>query len=392
MFTFSGSLESSKSWYNRALIVQSFTDAEIINGVSSADDTVLLKKALKDFKLGKNEFYVGLGGTTFRFLVLRLSRKPGTYKIYCEKELLRRPQSELKNLLRQLNVEIDFYDDHAVMNSYGWTEPKDNIHVAVTDSSQFLSALLLASIDLPFDLKVQRYSDFKSQGYVDLTLSLLKKSGININVTQTSLVIPKNQKVTALSLDAELDISSAFSLIVAGALAGSVRIDNWTMNSLQPDYQCIHFFKTMGIDCTESETSFEIQKQKKIYLALKAKLDQAPDLFPVLAVLCAFAQGRSELLGAPQLKHKESDRILKTKELLGLAGIHCLELNDGLIIDGQPEKTGNDVAFDFDPSHDHRMAMAATVLKLKGFNINILNPEVVNKSYPDFYRHIGIDQ
>ena len=95
MFQFVGDLEISKSWMNRALILQSFQPHLKIVGDSSSHDVQLLKKALEKFLVGETEFYAGLGGTTFRFLALRVSRKPGSYLIRADQKLLDRPQTEM---------------------------------------------------------------------------------------------------------------------------------------------------------------------------------------------------------------------------------------------------------------------------------------------------------
>ena len=145
----------------------------------------------------------------------------------------------------------------------------------------------------------------------------------------------------------------------------------------------------MQIQFESSPTEFKILKHN-IWNSVEAHLNSCPDLFPVLAVLCAMARGESVLSGAAQLKIKESDRILKTKELLNLCGYQCEELPDGLKISGESSMQNFAKPILFNPDEDHRMAMAAALFKLKGFNINILNPEVVNKSYPNFWKDIGL--
>ena len=113
-------------------------------------------------------------------------------------------------------------------------------------------------------------------------------------------------------------------------------------------------------------------------------------LSPRLAVLCAFASGISELTGTGQLKFKESDRFGKTRELLDLIGVKTEILADGIRIFGGSSKVSCDENIVFDPDQDHRMAMAAALIKLKGYKLSILQPEVVNKSYPSFWQDVGV--
>jgi 3-phosphoshikimate 1-carboxyvinyltransferase len=122
---------------------------------------------------------------------------------------------------------------------------------------------------------------------------------------------------------------------------------------------------------------------------VNVNLENSPDLFPVLAVLCGLAQGTSKLFGAPHLALKESNRIQKTFELLTKAGIKSQIVDGGLIIEGSNMKI-HSKAFSFDPDHDHRMAMAAALLNMVGAKIQILNKEVVNKSFPEFWSIVGV--
>lgn len=392
MFSFQGKLDISKSWMNRSLIIQSFDPSAIfIDGSSSSQDVLLLQKALKDLADSKKEFHAGLGGTTFRFLALRVSRHVGEFFIHAEPALLARPQNELLHIFEQLGVQAQLEAQGLRIKSQGWKEPKGLLKVCTNESSQFLSAVLLSSVNLSFDLHIRIEDEVISADYFKYTLQLLKQCGINAIEFEDSIFIAKAQKLTHMALLGEVDISSAFSLVVAAIFGGSIKIENWNSETLQPDIQFLNFFQRMGIHFEIQGHTFKISEQHQ-YKNLSANLNSCPDLFPVLAVLCAFSKGESHLYGATQLKFKESDRIVKTTELLKKCGFDVQELEDGMRIKGQP-----DLQIDlkkeilFNPEHDHRMAMAAAILKLRGFPIRLAHPEVVNKSYPQFYKHIGLD-
>ena len=384
MFDFSGALEISKSWMNRALILQSFEQKLNITGNSSAEDVVLLKNALEKFKNNESEFYAGLGGTTFRFLAFRVSRKPGEYFIRADKKLLARPQREIVNLLARLGVWSELTADGLKIKSTGWKKPNQKVIVQVDESSQFLSALALSTIDLDFDFEIEQPKKITSEGYFEMTLKLLASIGVQFGSA--------HQKIKNYNLTGEVDISSAFSLVSAAVLDGKVEINNWATECTQPDIMFLQFFEKMGIHSKIFNNQFSIIKQIH-FKGLYADISNCPDLFPVLSVLCAFAEGQSNLFNAPQLKHKESDRIEKTFELLNLCGFRIDKKQDGLIIQGQPShshKTKDLILFD--PEGDHRMAMAAGLLMIKGFPIKLPQLDVVNKSYPQFFQHIGVIQ
>jgi len=392
-FNYVGDLEISKSWMNRALILQAQqNDIEIV-GESTAADVVLLKQALKDFQSGKTEFYVGLGGTTFRFLSLFLSRFAGQYKIKAKKKLFDRPQKELIDLLNQLGVEsqLNRQQDLFEIKSQGWIQPKI-IKIQAQDSSQFASGLVLSSLKLPRDQRIEIAPNMISQDYFKYTISVMQQAGCAIRYNeQTAVVdIPGQMTITRKKLVGEVDVSSFFALAVAAVLAGKVNLTNWNKNSLQPDMKFVSLFKDAGL-IFESENNFAVAKQP-LQKNIIANLSNCPDLFPVLAVLAAFTPGVSKLFGAKQLVHKESNRIEKTYELLTRCGFQCHKLSDGLEIKGNPQATyrARDIIV-FDPDHDHRMAFAAAILILKGFPIQMTEPQVILKSYQDFYKHIGLN-
>lgn len=383
MFQFNGDLEISKSWMNRALILQSFQSELEIIGQSSSQDVQLLKAALEQFKSGRTEFYAGLGGTTFRFLAFRVSRKPGNYLIRADQKLLNRPQSEILHILKQFGVHAELNHEGLLIRSDGWKQPASPIQVGTQESSQFLSALALSSVDLDFNFQIAPFDKITSESYFTMTLELLKQVGVRFG--------QPHQTVTPMKLFGEIDASSAFSLIAAAVLGGQVTIQNWNSESLQPDLRFLDLFREMKIEFTTSNSQFQISAQSN-FKSLRADLASCPDLFPVLAVLCAFADGESVLFNAPQLKFKESNRIEKTFELLSRCGFQVEKSDDGMIIHGEPQKIykAKDLIL-FDPAHDHRMAMAAALLKIKGFPMKISDRAVVNKSYPQFFQHIGMN-
>lgn len=391
MFQFKGTLAASKSWVNRALILQHFNSGLHWTGISSAEDVQVLKKALHQFPMQKT-YHLGQGGTSFRFFCFLASRYPGEWFIQGDARLLERPQLEIKFLLEQLGVQVDFKSDGVRILSRGW-QPVAELNCEGQKSSQFISGLLLSACQLDFDFKLVVQKPIVSKDYLLMTLHLLQQTGITVGVEETSgslvIRIPKNQKPQSTSLHAELDISSAFSLIAAGLIDGEVTIENWIADSVQPDKLFLDIFRQMRIDYEITDKTFFIQKQSN-WLGCDVNLDSAPDLFPVLAVLCALSEGPSFLRGASQLKFKESDRLQKTDELLSLAGFETEILDDAYLIHGKTLANPVRMPFQFDPDHDHRMAMAAGLLKLADYPIQIFTPEVVKKSYPHFWSDIGL--
>ena len=393
MFAFSGKIESSKSWMNRALVIQHYNPLLEVSGQSASEDVLHLQNALLALKENRSEFFVGDGGTTFRFLALMLSRKAGVWTIRTSERLLQRPHSELKKIFEQLSVSIFFEKDNVIIRSAGWKIPP-KIMCSADVSSQFVTGLLLNCWQLPSDVVVEIKKPIVSEKYLLMSVEMLKRVGMQLQITDTDEVlvckILRSQIPKSVNpLVAEPDMSSAFALAAAAVVAGQAKLENWPQSSLQPDFIFLEVLKIMNICFDLSLGTLQIKKHQH-WAALEFDLKNTPDLFPVLSVLCALAQGVSYLYGAENLKSKESDRMTKTIQLLKVCGYKTEMRNGGLVIYGQSSKIDHQQSLDFDPDQDHRMAMAAGIFKLSGYNITIKNPEVVRKSYPAFWEDIQV--
>jgi len=386
-FCFKGSISASKSLFNRVLIAKSYHSKLQILGSTNCDDVTRLQKSLNQIK-NKKVFNCGEGGTTLRFLAFRLSREKGNFVLKGSSRLLARPQLEIKNILSQLGVEVCVNKTNIRIISNGWVVPAKAVVVNAKDSSQFLSALFLNSWDLDFDLKVKVVDGATSQSYLHMTLALLNQLGLRYQKRGSSYIVPKGQKVKAKTCRVESDMSSIFSVAAFGALFGQAEFLDFPNSKMQPDEQFLKFFKKMNVPVKLNSRVCTVKAARQLR-SLRANLQNCPDLFPVLAIVCAFAEGRSILYGAPQLKVKESNRIEKIAELLTRAGFGCHPRGDGMEIVGQ-QNIALEKKFEFDPDSDHRLAMAAAILKYKGFKIKIKNPSVVKKSFPEFWSLVGV--
>jgi 3-phosphoshikimate 1-carboxyvinyltransferase len=387
VFKFKGRIPASKSLMNRALIAQSFEPRLKLLGDSSCDDVVHMKASLK--KLGQRTvFDCGEGGTTLRFMAFRISRMPGSFLLKGTPRLLSRPQTEIRSILHQLGVQVSFEKKGIRIVSSGWRAPVKAVAVSAKDSSQFLSALFLNAWNLDFDLKIKVSGAITSAGYFEMTLQLLQEMGLKYSRRGSIFTIPRGQKIKLKRYSVESDLSSLFSVAAFAAVSGQATFQDFPAKSLQPDLAFTGILKKMGV--VESRKTGQLAvKAPKTLKAVKANLQNSPDLFPVLAALCSFAKGRSVLYGAPQLAVKESNRIEKTAELLKKAGVRVKERKDGMEIEGRGASV-QAKRFRFDPDKDHRLAFAAALLKYFGEEIQILDPDVVRKSFPEFWKYVGV--
>lgn len=387
MISYIGRIPGSKSLLNRTLIVQSYFPQFNISGDSDCDDVRKMKSGLEQLKNGET-IDCGDGGTVLRFLSLRASRLPGEHRLRGSARLMARPQTELIKIFSQLSVEASFAGNELIIRGDGWTPQGDTLSVPSQRSSQFISGVLLNGWDLPFDLFVSPIGAGVSEGYWKMTRGLVQQLGMKIDAWDYDFRVPARQTVQTNFTVIEPDMSSAFALAAAAALGGSAKIVDFPLDSVQPDFSFVHILKTMGVPIHLQDGALTVHKAPRLS-GVAVKLANSPDLFPVLATVCALANGESELYGAPQLVYKESNRIEKIRELLTCTGRKLEVLPDGLRISGEINLTRDE--FDYNPDHDHRLAMAASLLKIAGVPVRILDAAVVNKSYPGYWQAIGFE-
>lgn len=383
---FVGKLEASKSMMNRAILAQSFAPNLKINGESNCEDVRLMNEAVSSLA-SNQEIFAGSAGTVLRFMALRASRNPGKHVLRGEKRLFERPQEELIKILRQVGVTAKLGADYLEIEGDGWKLHGDTLLVPGDRSSQFASSVLLNAWGLPFDLYVSLGGLKVSEGYWRMSKLMAQKLGMRIDFWDGDFRVPRGQQVTATEIDMEIDMSSAFALAAVAAVSGRATLTDFPEHSLQPDAIFTDILERMGVPISLGPHGLKVEQAKQLN-GVAVNLNSTPDLFPVLATLCALAHGESDLYGATQLVHKESDRLGRIAEGIANLGREVQTKSDGLkILGALPIQPGGPITWDTD--QDHRLAFAGALLKAAGFPITILHPEVVDKSFPEFWNALG---
>ncbi|MFA6150480.1 MAG: 3-phosphoshikimate 1-carboxyvinyltransferase [Chitinophagaceae bacterium] len=299
--------------------------------------------------------------------------------------LRKRPMTFFKNVLEELNVKLPDFNGHIPFTIQGPLQPK-NITVDGSLSSQFISGILLAFANSTKHTVQICVQNLVSKPYIDMTLEILEEFGCKIDCDDYKIftVEPKPfSEKRAIEITVESDWSSAAFWIAAATISGSVTLSGLNEKSKQADKALLEIIKETGAVVRWENGDLIIQSAQ--LNALDADLTDAPDLFPVLAVLAASCKGKSKLKGLHRLVHKESNRGESIAGLLSQLEVVFEIVDDEIVITGRKK---------FPPiiykcPNDHRMAMAAAlaVMNSKGA-IEIENAECVNKSYPDFWKDL----
>jgi len=303
-----------------------------------------------------------------------------------EGTLLKRPVNAIIDVLRMMGVNAEATEGSLPLILTGHI--KAGIYnIDGSASSQLLTGLLMT---LPMaDTQSEIYvENLKSKPYIDLTIQLLNDFGISvINNQYKHFIIPGRQVFKAREYVVEGDWSGSAFLLVAGAIAGSVEVKNLSPESKQADVAIIDVLKKAGAVIAVRDNS--VTSTHSILKSFSFDATDSPDLFPPLAALAARCQGTSRITGISRLLYKESNRRESIISVLEKFNIRSYVQNDDLIITGS-ETFGAEVT----SSHDHRIAMMATLLAISGKGkVIISDAEAVTKSYPDFYdimKHLGI--
>ena len=227
--------------------------------------------------------------------------------------------------------------------------------------------------------------DAVSTPYIDMTIDTAARFGVEICHNDfTEFYIEGNQRYMPVDYRIEGDWSAAAMLLVAGATAGEVRVENISMLSRQADTAVCTALVRAGAAVIDEARA--VTAARRPLRAFEFDATHCPDLFPALAALAAAAEGVSAIRGTRRLRYKESDRAEAIREEYGKLGIEVdLSQEDTMLIRGGAIRGGR-VA-----SHgDHRMAMSLAVAALRADGeVTIEGAECVAKSYPDFFEAFG---
>jgi len=361
-------LPSSKSISNRLLIIKALCKEKfLIKNLSESDDTILLKNALNSKEKTIN---VSHAGTSFRFLTSFLSIQKGKEFILNGSDRMKeRPIKELVNSLQELGVKIECLEkeDLPPLKIIGTEIDGGKIEIYGTISSQFISSLLLIAPNLRNGLILKIKGELVSKSYVLMTLKLMGEFGINWTWNKDVITILK-QKYVAKNYTVESDWSAATFWFQSASLSEKCKIILRGLNeeSIQGDSACKKIFKDLGVDSVFKNGDLILTKNKRISPSETYNLIETPDIYQSLKCTLFALNKDSEFTGIQTLRNKETDRITAVENEL-------LKLNTPKIIE----------TYD-----DHRMAMSFAPLSLKFEELQISNPGVISKSYPNYWKDL----
>ncbi|MDV0444107.1 3-phosphoshikimate 1-carboxyvinyltransferase [Methanorbis rubei] len=318
-------------------------------------------------------------GTSIRILAGVAAQLAGTTSLTGDASLCSRPMKPLLDAFTELGVTVTSRDGCAPFSVTGPVSGAA-VHIRGDISSQFISALLIGAPLSKNELSVHLTTLLTSRPYVEMTIAAMKEHGVSVVTTEDGFFVPKNQKYSPADARVGGDYSSAAFLFAAGALTGDVIVTNLYPKDPQGDKMFIDLLESLGAGVNRT-SSGEVRVTKGPMHGADVNLADAPDLFPIAAVLATQCEGTTRLFGAAHLRFKESDRIKSTAMFLQSMGADITETEDGCIVNGPCALSGTNVT----TFGDHRIMMAAAVAGLIADGDTVIDDaECCAVSYPNF--------
>ncbi len=381
-------LPASKSISNRILIINalSYSPYEVSN-LSDCDDTAVMIAALNS---NNQIFDIKAAGTAMRFLTAFLSKIVGEWQITGTERMKQRPIKILVDALNSLGAKIEYIEKEGFppLKIYGSSLHGGSIKLDGSISSQYISALLMVAPTMEKGLEIELTGNIISRPYINLTLKLMEEFGIKSEWEGNIIHIPA-QEYSPKKFNVESDWSAASYWYETAALADNAEIELGGLypKSYQGDAKVAQIFKNLGIKTIFTTQGVRLQKTNKICDKLEYDFTEQPDLAQTLVVTCTLMNIPFRFSGLQSLRIKETDRIAALMTELKKLGYLLHNEGDSILIwNGERcEPEDNPVIATYE---DHRMAMAFAPVALKLGNINIANPEVVSKSYPNYWNDL----
>lgn len=386
-------LPASKSISNRALIIHALSKGNLLpENLSVCDDTEVIVDALM---YNPHTIDIKAAGTAMRFLTAYLAVTPGEHVITGTDRMKRRPIGILVDALRYLGADIEYAgeDGFPPLRIKGKPLEGGHLEIPANVSSQYISALLMIGPTLKNGLELKMTGGIASRPYIDLTLWMMREFGADADWSDvdTVTVNPRPYRQHRYLIESDWSASSYWYEMIAmtADTESAISFEGLFDASKQGDSIVKYIFSLLGVKTRFSSTdsgsrpTVHLHKVPCLLPRLDYDFVAAPDLAQTVVVACAMMDIPFKFTGLASLKIKETDRIEALKhELRKLGYVLRDENGDTLIWDGtRCEPTLSPI----DTYEDHRMAMAFAPAAIKFPGLRINDPQVVTKSYPQFW-------
>ena len=406
---FIAAVPGSKSITNRALLIAALAEGRtILKNVLFSDDSISFMDCLK--KLGfqidistsdktviingqagkipfpEGEINVGSAGTAARFITAMLALSKGRYTVQASSQMMARPMKPLLDPLVSLGAQFDFLqkEDYLpyIERSNGFQGGR--VVMNASQSSQFLSALLLVGCYGTSDLEIVLSGTLAARPYIEMTIRMMRDYGVQVyHENFQRFVVPHGQSYHGMDYIIEPDVSNAsYFWAMAVLTGGSVLLKGVQTDSLQGDIGFLEVLKKLGSQIKEQDDGIWLQGPADgVFPGIDIDMGGMPDQTMTLAAIAPFATSPTNIRNVALIKYHESNRIAAIINELARLGIASEETETGIkIYPGIPKAAA------IETYHDHRMAMAFSLIGLRVPGIQISNPSCTAKTFAEYFQ------
>lgn len=396
----------SKSITNRALLLATLADGDsILNGVLFSDDSRHFIECVKSLGIGTKvdepkgtvsisgcnnmiptdtaSLNVGSAGTAARFISAVLGVSKGEFHIDSSEQMKKRPMKPLIDSLKVLGCEVKYLGEEGhfpfILNANGFKT--NNISINIDSSSQFLSALMIASVLSESGLTIEATGSH-GMAYIEMTKQMMEQFGVNIIQNGNTFIIDANQKYNARSYNIEPDVSAACYFYALGTILGlNVCVPGVHFDSLQGDVEFIKVLEKMGVNAKDTDEGIVLTPPENgVIKGVEIDMSSFSDQAITLAAIAPYASSPVTITGIGHIRLQESDRLSAIATELSRMGIRVDEGDDRITIyPGTPHKA------EIETYNDHRIAMGFSLTGLRSDGITILDPLCCRKTFENYF-------
>ena len=391
-------LPASKSICNRALVIGALAgEGSRVGNVAHCDDSDVVVRAVRALADGDGDgrvIDVMAAGTAMRFLTAFLAAASrGEHVITGTERMKQRPIAVLVDALRALGADVVYVGKNGFppLRIVGRALEGGVVSLPGNVSSQYISALLMIGPMMEKGLELKLSGGIISRPYIDMTIGIMRDFGARVEWRGDDTLVVEHGGYVPASYVVESDWSAASYWYEIMALCGDadarVVLSGLRQRSLQGDRGIADVFALLGVATEYVDGAVILTKCDAKLSALDLDMADMPDLAQTLVVTCCMMGLPFHITGLQTLKIKETDRIVALQTELAKLGFMIESKHDSELIwtGARSEPSGVSV----DTYDDHRMAMAFAPATIKLGGIAINNPEVVNKSYPEYWEHLA---
>lgn len=329
------------------------------------------------------ELFLGNAGTAMRPLTAALAASNVDVTLTGEPRMYERPIGHLVDALRQLGADIDYLqqDGFPPLRIRGKALQAGRISIDGSISSQFLTAVLMIAPLLPADSEIDIIGDLVSKPYIDITLALMSRFGVEVeNQNYQRFVIRGQQQYQSPGhWLVEGDASSASYFLAAAAIGGSIKVTGIGKNAVQGDIRFADALEAMGATVEWGDDYISVTRNQ--LNGIDRDYNAIPDAAMTIATTALFAKGPTLIRNVYNWRVKETDRLHAMATELRKVGAEIEEGDDYIKVTPPAVIQHASIA----TYNDHRMAMCFSMLAFADCGVTIEDPDCTRKTFPQYF-------